>query len=115
MLQFVGRRFLILIPTLFVVSIIVFGLQKLLPGDPAIMLAGENMDENVIAEIRRANNLDRPVVVQYGLWLGKVLQGDLGISLRNQVTVTSLIAEKLPATGLIALLAMIWAIVIGIP
>ena len=115
MLRFIASRFLILIPTLFVVSIFVFGLQKLLPGDPAIMLAGENMDANVIAQIRQANNLDRSVVVQYGLWLANVARGDLGMSLRNEVAVTSLIADKLPATALLALMAMIWAVIIGIP
>jgi peptide/nickel transport system permease protein len=115
MLRFLVRRFLLIIPTLFVVSIIVFGLQKMLPGDPAIALAGENMDPDVIAEIRRANNLDRPIPIQYGLWIGGVLHGDLGQSLRNQISVTSLIAEKLPVTATLAFLALIWALAIGIP
>lgn len=115
MLRFGTHRLLILLPTLFVVSIVVFGLQMLLPGDPAVMLAGDNMDPDVIAQIRKANNLDAPVVVQFWLWLSKVVHGDLGVSLRNQISVTSLIASKLPATALLASMAMIWAIVIGIP
>ena len=64
MFGFIIRRILMIVPTLFVVSIIVFGLQKILPGDPAIALAGDNMDPDVIAEIRRANHLNDPIIVQ---------------------------------------------------
>ena len=76
--RYVINRLLMLFPTLFVVSIVVFGLQKLLPGDVAISLAGEDKDPTVIAEIRAHYHLDRPMLSQYGLWLGDVLQGDLG-------------------------------------
>ena len=83
-----------LIPTLFFVSVLIFSLQKLLPGDAAIALAGEESDPGVVAGIRAKYHLDRPVVVQYGIWMGKVLRGDLGESLRNKIPVTELLASS---------------------
>jgi peptide/nickel transport system permease protein len=115
MLRYLANRLMSVIPTLFVVSVVVFGLQQMLPGDAATALAGEEMDAQVIAQIRKAYHLDQPIVVQYGLWLGGVLQGDLGQSLRNHVAVTRLIGEKLPATALLSVMAMAWALVIGVP
>jgi len=113
--RYVANRLLMLFPTLFVVSIVVFGLQKLLPGDVAISLAGEDKDPTVIAEIRAQYHLDRPMLTQYGLWLGDVLQGDLGRSMRNQVSVLELIRTKLPATMMLSAIAMAWALAIGVP
>lgn len=115
MLRYLANRLLSVIPTLFVVSVVVFGLQQMLPGDAATALAGEEMDPQVIAQIRAAYHLDQPIVVQYGLWFGGVLRGDLGQSLRNHVAVTRLIGEKLPATALLSLMAMAWALLTGIP
>jgi peptide/nickel transport system permease protein len=113
--RYVVNRLLMLIPTLFVVSIVVFGLQKLLPGDVAISLAGEDKDPTVITEIRARYHLDRPMLSQYGMWLGDVLQGDLGRSMRNQVSVVELIRIKLPATMMLSAIAMAWALAIGVP
>ena len=104
-----------LIPTLFIVSVVVFGLQKLLPGDVAIALAGEDKDPTVIAEIRARYHLDRPMLTQYAYWLGDVLHGDLGHSMRNQVSVLELIRTKLPATMMLSAIAMAWALAIGVP
>jgi peptide/nickel transport system permease protein len=104
-----------LIPTLFVVSIVVFGLQKLLPGDVAIALAGEDKDPTVIAEIRAQYHLNQPILTQYALWLGNVARGDLGRSMRNQVSVVELIRTKLPATMMLSAIAMAWALAIGVP
>jgi peptide/nickel transport system permease protein len=106
---------LMLIPTLFVVSIVVFGLQKLLPGDVAIALAGEDKDPTVIAEIRAQYHLNQPILTQYALWLGNVARGDLGRSMRNQVSVVELIRTKLPATMMLSAIAMAWALAIGVP
>jgi len=115
MVRYLASRLLSVIPTLFVVSVVVFGLQQMLPGDAATALAGEEMDPQVIAQIRTAYHLDQPIVVQYGLWLDGVLHGDLGQSLRNHLAVTRLIGEKLPATGLLSVMAMAWALLIGVP
>lgn len=115
MLRYLSNRLLSVIPTLFVVSVVVFGLQQMLPGDAATALAGEDMNQQVIAQIRKAYHLDEPIIVQYGLWLTGVVKGDLGQSLRNHVAVTQLIGDKLPATALLSLMAMAWALLIGVP
>src|SRR5271170_4414315 len=113
--RYIAKRLLMLVPTLFVVSIVVFGLQKLLPGDVAIALAGEDQDPAVIAEIRGHYHLDRPILAQYTFWLGDVLHGDLGRSMRNQVSVVELIRTKLPVTMMLSAIAMAWALAIGLP
>ncbi len=69
MLTFLGKRLLQLIPTLFFVSVIIFSLQQLLPGDPALVMAGEERDPEVIEQIRRQYHLDQPLPVQYVYWV----------------------------------------------
>ena len=93
-----GRRLVQLVPTLFFVSVLIFGLQQLLPGDPALALAGEEKDPELIAQIRTRYHLDRPVPVQYLLWMRGVLSGDLGQSIRLDLPVSDLIGQKLPVT-----------------
>jgi len=115
MLAFLARRLAQVIPTLFVVSIIVFGLQQLLPGDPALILAGEERDERALAEIRAKYGLDQPLPVQYVRWLGGVLQGDLGESMRIQQPIGQLVLQKLPVTLQLGTMAFIIACLIGIP
>jgi peptide/nickel transport system permease protein len=105
----------VLVPTLFVVSVLIFGLQQLLPGDPATALAGEEHDPVAVAAIRAKYHLDRPLVVQYGLWIGNVLRGDFGESLRNKIPVSELLAAKLPVTVELAVGSMLIALLIGIP
>ena len=102
-------------PTLFVVSVLIFGLQQLLPGDPATALAGEEHDPVAVAAIRAKYHLDRPIVVQYGIWIGNVLRGNFGESLRSKIPVSDLLMAKLPVTVEIALGSMLIALVIGIP
>jgi peptide/nickel transport system permease protein len=115
MIAFLLRRLLVIIPTLVFVSIIIFGLQQLLPGDPAVALAGEERDPNVIAFIRAKYHLDQPLPVRYALWIGGVLRGDLGESIRIKQPVLDLVLEKLPVTAELALFAIVIALVIGIP
>lgn len=115
MLKIIARRVLVAIPTLVLVSLIVFGLQKLLPGDPLLTMAGEERDPEVLAFLREKYRLDDPFHVQYLAWLGNVLVGDFGHSLRTGVPVSTLIAQKLPVTIQLAVMAMIFALLIGIP
>src|SRR6476469_5412742 len=115
MLTFLARRIAQIIPTLFLVSILIFGLQQLLPGDPAMILAGEERDPTVIAHLRETLHLDQPFPVRYAYWLAGVLHGDLGESLRLQQPVRRLIADKLPVTLELACIAIVIALVIGIP
>jgi peptide/nickel transport system permease protein len=114
MLPLIGRRLLQLLPTLFFVSVLIFSLQKLLPGDPALVMAGEENDPEVIAEIRRQYRLDQPFPVQYLYWIKGVLTGDLGESMRLKVPVIDLIAQKLPVTLQLAAMAMAIALLIGV-
>ncbi|WP_299860408.1 ABC transporter permease [uncultured Roseobacter sp.] len=115
MLAFLLRRILIAIPTVVIISIMVFGLQHLLPGDPLLVLAGEERDPAVLEALREKYRLNDPIPVQYLAWVGNALQGDLGISLRTNQPVTELMAQKLPVTIQLALMSMIFALVIGIP
>jgi peptide/nickel transport system permease protein len=114
MLNFLAHRLATIIPTLFFVSILIFGLQQLLPGDPAIALAGEERDPNVIAYLRQKFHLDEPLPIRYAYWAGGVLHGDLGESVRIQKPVMELIIEKLPVTLQLAVMALIIALSIGI-
>ncbi|MEE4014279.1 ABC transporter permease [Roseibium sp. FZY0029] len=115
MLSYIARRLVIAIPTLILVSIFVFVLQKLLPGDPALVLAGEERDPAVLEFIREKYRLNDPIIYKYFYWMKAMLQGDLGISLRTNLPVTELIADKLPVTIQLAVMAMIIAFAIGIP
>jgi peptide/nickel transport system permease protein len=115
MLSFILRRILIAIPTLILVSMFVFALQKLLPGDPILVMAGEDRDPEVIALLREKYRMNEPLVMQYLYWAGDVLRGDLGISLRTNEPVLDLIASKLPVTIQLAIMSMLFAMLIGIP
>ena len=115
MTTFLLRRIALIVPTLFFVSLLIFGLQQLLPGDPATALAGEDRDPAVIAFIRQKYHLDEPLPVRYALWVKGVVQGDLGESIRIKRPVLDLIEEKLPVTGELALIAVLISLSIGIP
>jgi peptide/nickel transport system permease protein len=115
MAAFLLRRIALILPTLFFVSLLIFGLQQLLPGDPALALAGEERDPAVIAFLREKYHLDQPLPVRYWLWVKGVVQGDLGESIRIRRPVLQLVEEKLPVTGELACLALLIAIVIGVP
>ena len=115
MLNYLLKRLAAIVPTVFFVTIIIFGLQQLLPGDPAVILAGENQDPNVIAYLQKKMHLDEPLPMRYLYWITGVFQGDLGESLRIQQPVLELIQQKLPVTLELAALAMLIALVIGIP
>ena len=115
MLSFLARRTLIAIPTVILISIFVFSLQKLLPGDPILVMAGEERDPEVIAFLREKYRLNDPIPVQYLTWAGGVLTGDLGTSLRTRQPVLELIGDKLPVTIQLAVMALIVALLVGIP
>ncbi len=110
-----GTRIAQVIPTLLLVSILVFCLQQLMPGDPALVLAGEERDPAVLAQIRAELWLDRPLPIQYLHWIGNVLQGDLGFSWRIRQPVLELIGTKLPVTAQLGLMAFVIAVSIGVP
>jgi peptide/nickel transport system permease protein len=115
MTAFLLRRIALIVPTLFFVSVLIFGLQQLLPGDPAVAMAGEEQDPAVIAFLRQKYHLDQPLPVRYALWVEGIAHGDLGESIRIKQPVRDLILEKLPVTGELAGLAMLVALAIGVP
>jgi len=112
---FLLRRLALVVPTLFFVSVLVFGLQQLLPGDAAVALAGEERDPAVIAFLRQKYHLEEPLPVRYALWVGGVVKGDLGESIRIKRPVRDLVLEKLPVTAELAALAIVIALSIGLP
>ena len=115
MTTFLLRRIALIIPTLFFVSLLIFGLQQLLPGDPALAMAGEDRDPAVVAFLREKYHLDQPLPVRYALWIDGVARGDLGESIRIKRPVLDLITEKLPVTAELAFLAILISLAIGIP
>src|SRR6185503_17370550 len=98
MLTFLAKRIVQLIPTLFFVSVLIFSLQQLLPGDPAMIMAGEDRDPEVIEQIRKQYRLDQPIPVQYVYWIKGVFTGDLGEPMRFKQPVLALVLQKFPVT-----------------
>lgn len=115
MFGFLLRRIVIAIPTILLISVFVFAMQKLLPGDPVLAMAGEERDPATLALLREKYHLNEPVTVQYLYWIGGAVQGDLGISLRTREPVLTLIGQKLPVTIQLAAMAMVIALLLGIP
>jgi peptide/nickel transport system permease protein len=111
----IAKRLLTLIPTLIFASILTFGLLKLIPGDPAIVVAGENATPERLAEVRQQLRLNDSLPSQYAHWAGRALHGDLGTSLYSSQTVMSTIKARLPATVQIVVGALLISCVIGIP
>jgi peptide/nickel transport system permease protein len=111
-----ANRIVQIVPTIVLVSILVFGLQQLMPGDPALVMAGEQAgDPQVVAQIRAEMLLDRPIPEQYLHWVGNVLRGNLGFSWHTRQPVAHLIAQKLPVTAQLGVMAFVIAILIGVP
>ncbi|HEY8541820.1 MAG TPA: ABC transporter permease [Pseudothermotoga sp.] len=113
--KYVAKRLLQVIPTLFFVILTVFLIMKMIPGDPAMVLLGPQARSEDIARFRQQLGLDKPVLIQFAIYLKRVLTGDLGNSLIYRQNVLSLILERLPTTITLSLCALLIAIVIGIP
>ncbi|MGH3444285.1 MAG: ABC transporter permease [Nocardioidaceae bacterium] len=101
--------------TLFVATIVVFGGVRALPGDPAVALSAETSNPQVLQAIRIEYGLDKPVPVQYGLWLSHAFRGDLGTSPNTGLSVSQTLAERLPITLELTVLALLLAVAIGVP
>ncbi len=111
----IGRRLLQVVPVLVLATFVVFGLIKLLPGDVAVTLAGENATDQRIAEIRHLYGLDRSFLIQYAGWVWNALHGDLSRSLLSGEPVADAIMRCFPTTLLIVALALFFSLAIGIP
>ena len=115
MLRTIGRRILLLIPTLLGLTILLFFWVRALPGGPAVALLGERATPEAVAEINRLYGFDRPLVEQYITWLGRLLQGDFGSSIQTGRPVIEEFARRFPATIELSIAAMIIAVGIGVP
>ncbi len=115
MLIYALNRALTLVPTLLAASFLVFMFIHLIPGDPASILLGDTATPEDVAELSRALGLDEPLWTQYVLWLGNVLQGDLGTSVFFHEPVLSVIADGAETSILLATMTMFWIVVFGVP
>jgi peptide/nickel transport system permease protein len=115
MTNYIIRRLLLAIPTLVGVSILIFLSVRLIPGDPATALAGELASQELIESVRREYGLDQPYHIQYFTYMGRVLQGDMGRSIRSRHPVAQEIQTRLPRTLSLALISLAVACAIGIP
>src|SRR3954469_13809889 len=115
MVGFIGQRLLYLVPVLLAVSLLTFLIASLLPGDLAYVILGDQAAPDTVAALRRVPGLDQPVWWRYLSWLGQVLQGDFGRSFRTGQTVLQAVAERLPVSLELMLLAEIIGLAIGVP
>ncbi|MDI6025073.1 ABC transporter permease [Corticibacterium sp. UT-5YL-CI-8] len=115
MFGFLVQRVMAAIPTLFIISLIVFSLQQLLPGDPALVIGGGEASQEMLAQIREQYGFNDPFLVQYWHWITNVMQGDFGVSFRTREEIGPMLAAKIPVTLTLATAAMLVSLVIGIP
>lgn len=115
MIQMILRRVLAMLPVVLLVSVMVFAMISLVPGDPATTLAGENATEQQIDETRARLGLDDPVIEQYGRWLADAVSGDFGQSLYSTQRVTDAVVQRMPITLSLAAGSMLLSLLIGIP
>ncbi|MCB1398180.1 MAG: ABC transporter permease [Rhodobacteraceae bacterium] len=115
MLRLIANRLLVALPVMAVVVTIVFLLLRISPGDPALIMAGDQATPEVLASIRAEMGLDRPIPVQYLAWIGDLLQGDLGRSAISKTPVTRLIASRIEPTLVLALCALCLTVAIAVP
>jgi peptide/nickel transport system permease protein len=114
--EYVIRRMISMIPVLFIVSLISFGLLYVLPGDPAIAMLGEEIgNAETYDSLRRELGLDQPIWVQYGRWAGRLIQGDLGTSIRTGEPVSSILLNRAPVSIYVGFAGMLVGIAIGLP
>jgi peptide/nickel transport system permease protein len=115
MLKFALTRLLTAIPTLLIVAIAVFALIRLIPGDPASLMLGDLASQETLAALKQRMGLDRPVPIQFIIWLGKVLQGDLGMSITTGQPVLPLVLGRFATSAQMVLLAVSLAVMLAVP
>jgi len=113
--NFLARRLLATIPVLLIVAVLVFLMLRLTPGDPAAILAGDAANTEQIERIRESLGLNRPILVQFGIWFGNLLSGDLGESFYYKQKVTALIGQRLEPTISLAALTTLFAVLVSVP
>ncbi len=115
MLKYIVRRVLLIIPIAIVVSILVFLVIKMIPGDPITIMFGKNANPEQIAYVKTLYGLDKPLTTQYFTWMGNLLHGDWGSSIQSGESVINMILERMPRTILLCFCGIILALIIAIP
>ncbi|WP_037144142.1 ABC transporter permease [Rhodococcoides fascians] len=113
MARFIFWRLVSMIPVVIIVSFITFSLTTLVPGDPAVVVAGDNASAQLIEQTRERLGLNNPFLTRYIAWLGDVAQGDLGTSLFSSQPAWDTILERIPVTASLTVLALAWSLVVG--
>src|SRR5437762_14388778 len=114
MLAYVVRRVIATVPVMAVVAFIVFSLLYIAPGDPAVVIAGDQASPADVERIRQSLGLDRPFLVQFGSWLWHILHGDLGTSIFTSLSVSSMIAQRIEPTLSLMMITLILSILIAV-
>ena len=115
MITFILKRLFYFIPTLFLAAFLVFCLVHLIPGDPAVVMLGDGATPENVKALREALGLDKPLPVQFGLWVVRAVRGDLGVSIHTKVPVMESIVERFPVTLNLTVLAMIFSLILALP
>ncbi len=115
MSTYILRRLLASLPVIFMVGVITFSILHIAPGDPAVLMAGEEATPEDVEKMRQALGFDRPFYVQFGVWVGNLLQGDLGTSIFSKHSIASLMAPRLQPTLSLGLIAIVLSVLIGVP
>jgi glutathione transport system permease protein len=114
MLKYFLHRFLEIIPILFIISILIFLFVHLIPGDPARLILGEEATAIDLKLTREKLGLDKPLLTQYGIFIGNLLRGDLGISMAADRPIMDILKRKFPPTLYLSLISMVWAVILGL-
>ena len=115
MLAYIGARLLATVPVMGVVAVVVFAILRLTPGDPAAIIAGDAATSEQLRQIRIQMGLDQPLYVQFVLWAGQIVRGDLGISLISGVPVAQMILDRIGPTLALSTTIIVFSIVIAVP
>ena len=114
MYTFLARRLAATVPVLLIVAVLVFLLLRLTPGDPAVIIAGDAANPEQVAKIRAGLGLDRSLVVQFGIWFGNLLSGNLGESYFFKMSVVDLIAHRIEPTLALSLCTIVLSVLLAI-
>jgi len=114
MLQYIVRRIFLSIPVLLGILLVTFAIARLIPGDPCRAILGEKATQAVCDRFIREKGLDKPIYTQFGIYIGEILRGDFGQSVRYGMPVTRMLAERLPMTLELSVAALLISMVVGI-
>ncbi|MCD0503048.1 ABC transporter permease [Bordetella petrii] len=115
MLAYIARRLLATLPVMVMVAVVVFAMLRLTPGDPAAILAGDDATGEQLEQIRTSMGLDKPILAQFGVWMGQLAQGDLGVSLLSGTPVLDMIGNRVGPTAALALATIVVTVLVAVP